>query len=284
MPLLTILTATYPPSNKYLKQAAESIAASGQLPDGWEMEWVIQEDLSSIGDSQEKQEPVENSLLQAISGVQVKHKKNLTSLGIPQTRNLAIARSEGELIRNLDSDDLLPSNALTDAITALLEYRSAVFVVGNALDLNNDQSLSEFDLSLFPTVDWKGDFSSLFKPGLQEPGLLVSIFKKEGVFPIHCSCATFRRQIVLAFGGYPAIPRNDDLALFASLSEIAPWDNLEQTALIYRRWEGQTTNQDHWNNQDNLSESFINQRCLIVKKMFQDLTSGNHKIENAVNC
>jgi hypothetical protein len=270
MPLLTILTSTYPPSNKYLKLTAESIAASDQLPDGWEMEWVIQEDLGSIDYSQENQEPVESSLLQAISGVQVKHKKNSTSLGIPQTRNLAIARSEGELIRNLDSDDLLPVNALADAVNSLIEYRSAVFVVGSVLDMKQDGSLSDFDPSLFPTVDWQGDFSTLFEPGLQKPGLLVSIFKEEGVFPVHCSCATFRREIVLAVGGYPAIPRNDDLALFAPLSEIAPWVNLEQTALIYRRWEGQTTNQDHWNNQDYLSESFIDQRCLAIKKLFNN--------------
>src|SRR5829696_5754498 len=100
MPLVSVITAAYAPKAGYLPDTAASVAAQ-QLPPGWELEWLVQED----GDGP--------SLLDVVAGVpSARYEANDALLGIAATRNLALSRARGELLRVLDHDDVLLPGAL----------------------------------------------------------------------------------------------------------------------------------------------------------------------------
>ncbi|QIS09376.1 glycosyltransferase [Nocardia arthritidis] len=93
--LISIITPVYNPDPDHLKQACESVL-SQELPRGWSLEWVIQED----GDS-----GVARDILCGIDDRIFFHTGRRG--GVALTRNLALANSRGELVKNLDADDIL---------------------------------------------------------------------------------------------------------------------------------------------------------------------------------
>ena len=76
MPLVSVITAAYAPKAGYLPDTAASVAAQ-QLPPGWELEWLVQED----GDVP--------SLLDVVAGVpSARYEANDALLGIAQIVHL----------------------------------------------------------------------------------------------------------------------------------------------------------------------------------------------------
>jgi hypothetical protein len=75
MPLISVITAVHKPVAEYLREAANSVAAQ-RLPEGWELEWLVQED----GDTPTARELAVGALYEA----------NGAGLGTATTRNLAL--------------------------------------------------------------------------------------------------------------------------------------------------------------------------------------------------
>src|SRR5215203_3035455 len=125
MPLVSVLTSAYAPSGHYLREAMTSVL-SQQLPDGWELEWVVQED------------GPDPSLREKVAGDdRVSYAANESALGIAPTRNLALSRVRGEFVQVLDHDDVLLPGALA-TLLAVMEDRSLHWAVGQADDLMTD--------------------------------------------------------------------------------------------------------------------------------------------------
>jgi hypothetical protein len=81
MPLISVMSAIHPARGKLVEQAMDGVAAQ-ELPYGWELEWVVQED------------GPESELRDRLSGRYdwVRYDANGVCLGIAATRNLALAR------------------------------------------------------------------------------------------------------------------------------------------------------------------------------------------------
>ena len=101
MPLISILSSVYAPSATHLDETIASVQKLA-LPDGWELEWVVQEDGA---------EPSLGDRLRTLDIVN--YQANSAQFGLAVTRNLALARVSGSLVQALDHDDILLPEALT---------------------------------------------------------------------------------------------------------------------------------------------------------------------------
>jgi len=216
MPLISIVTAAYVPTAAaagYFRETAASVAAL-ELPDGWEAEWIVQED----GDR-----PHLGGVLRRFPFA--KHEPNGRQYGTAITRNLALARASGVLVQALDADDLLLPGALTTVIPRFTEHRIH-WAIGQADDLMPDGE--------------RRAYPSRIPFGLMKAGQ-VNAWAAEagGNWEIHCAAIMVRTASLRALGGWTAIPGDDELATFAALSEVT--DGWYDSALtwLYRHHPGQ---------------------------------------------
>jgi|SRR6266545_4740983 len=78
--ILTVLTPVHEAGAAFLEETRKSVL-SQELPEGWRLEWVVQED------------GPQPSLAHQLSGDErIRYACNGTSLGAAMTRNLALAR------------------------------------------------------------------------------------------------------------------------------------------------------------------------------------------------
>jgi len=218
MPIISVLTAAYAPSAMFLPEAMQSVL-SQKLPEGWELEWVVQEDgpAPQLGD--------------ALSGdSRVKYAANGTSLGIGATRNLALSRVAGELVQVLDHDDLLLPGALATMIPAFSDPR-VQWAIGQADDLSSDGTREEW-----PSALPLGHLSA----GTVNHWAVAH----GGNWPVHCAGLTMRTTTVRAIGGWAGLPYDDDINMFACLSEITDGYNEPSTTWLYRQHPTQVTKSD----------------------------------------
>lgn len=218
MPVVSILTAAYAPSARFLPEAMRSVL-SQELPAGWELEWVVQED----GESPELQD--------VLSGdSRVKYAANGAALGIGATRNVALSRVAGELTQVLDHDDVLLPGALASLLPTFSDPQIQ-WAVGQADDLLSDGTREEWPSALpFGHVP----MGSVNKWAIEH----------EGNWPIHCAGLMMRTSTVRAIGGWAGFPYDDDVIMFACLSEIADGYNEPSTTWLYRQHSTQVTRTD----------------------------------------
>ncbi|HEY1914698.1 MAG TPA: glycosyltransferase [Streptosporangiaceae bacterium] len=214
MPLLSIVTAAHSPSAKFLPETMASVAAQ-ELPDGWELEWMVQEDgpESSIADT-----------LKPLSVAQ--YRANGSHLGIAPTRNFALSRASGSLVQALDQDDVLLPGHLATLISRFVEY-PIHWAVGQADDLLPDGT--------------RRAYPSDIAFGVQTAGYINEwAARNGGNWPIHCAALMMRASSLRALGGWGGIPYDDEISLFAALSEITDGYYDEAVTWLYRQHPLQT--------------------------------------------
>src|SRR2546421_684431 len=106
--LISVITAAHVLSVPYLLDAYESLIAQ-DLPAGWSWEWLLQEDGQTGAVAAAIPHDPRISVGSARPG------------GPGVTRTMAMARAQGELVRNLDADDMLLPGAIARDITVLTE-------------------------------------------------------------------------------------------------------------------------------------------------------------------
>ena len=220
MPLISILTTEYAPSAHYVE---ETIAAVRQLkaPDGWSVEWVVQED-GADPQLADRYRDIPN----------VRYAANGAQLGIAYTRNLGLSRVAGELVQVLDHDDVLLPHALTTMVPAF-DDPAIHWAVGQADDLLPDGSRASFDSAL--------------PYGVIEPGAVNDwAIAHAGNWPVHCAGLMIRTATLRALGGWTGIPTDDDIAMFAGLSEVTAGFNEPQVTWLYRQHSNQIHRSDRW--------------------------------------
>jgi hypothetical protein len=141
------------------------------------------------------------------------------------TRNLALARSTGDLIRNLDQDDILLPGALARDIAAL-STPAVHWATSPALDLLPDGTLVAYDEP---------------RPGHIPPGHLLNLWRTNNQLPVHPTTLCLRRHLILALGGWMALPASEDTALLIAASTVAAGHHTAEPSLLYRKWPGQLT-------------------------------------------
>lgn len=218
MPTISVITPSYAPVSSQLTEAYDSLR-SQELPEDWELEWVVQED-GKTGAAQEIL-PTEDWITHGTG----------RRGGVAICRNLALSRARGELIKNLDQDDVLTPGVLSRDIDVLTSSSEVQWTTSRVLDLLPDGS----------TVGFEADPP----PGRLEPGFVRQHWRNHNYrLPVHPTTICIRRSLAVALGGWMAVPGSDDTGLLVAASAISPGWFSPEPGLLYRKWPGQVSASD----------------------------------------
>ena len=258
--LLSLITAIHKGRERYLAETAKSLL-SQNLPVGWELEWLIQEDGEDSGlkDVAEKF---------AAGDKRVRYEANGAALGPGGTRTLALWRARGELIRTLDSDDLLLPGGLAIQIVLFDTHSDIQWSVTQLDELMPDKS--------------RVPYLSTLAFGPVSPGLLNRNMAEYGRCPVHCAGLMMRADAVWAFGGWMGLPAGEDVGLLAAISEIFSGWHDPAVTWLYRRHCDQMTQAISRSSWRTLGETAGAQRSAAIKRL--GLTVASASAHNAGSC
>jgi|HubBroStandDraft_2_1064218.scaffolds.fasta_scaffold130473_1 glycosyltransferase involved in cell wall biosynthesis len=215
--VVSVLTAAWQPVPEYLAAAHESIR-SQVMPAGWDWQWIVQED----GDSGEVA-----AMLPADPRISPGRGRRA---GEPVTRNLCLSRATGELVKVLDADDQLTPGTLAREIAVLSAQPGIGWTTASALDLLPDGSTRGSDAD--PAE------------GRIERGAVLRYWRANGYRAgVHPATLCIRRDLVLALGGWMALPASGDTGLLMAASAVTTGYFIATPGLLYRKWPGQATSQ-----------------------------------------
>jgi glycosyltransferase involved in cell wall biosynthesis len=213
--IVSVITPVYNPVAEQLTAAYDSLCAQ-EMPDGYVWEWLVQED----GDTDIARRILPND--DRIRFGTGRHG------GVAITRNLALARARGDLIKNLDQDDILTPGVLSRDVRALESNPAAQWTTSRVLDLLPDGT----------TVGFADDPPK----GTIEPGYVLSYWRSHNFrLPVHPTSICIRRRLVTALGGWMAVPGSDDTGLLVAASVVSVGYFHDEVGLLYRKWPGQVT-------------------------------------------
>ncbi|GHI56622.1 glycosyltransferase family 2 protein [Streptomyces rubradiris] len=214
---VTVVTAVHGPSARFLPDAYASLCAQ-RLPDGWEWEWVVQEDGTTDQVRPYVPDDARVSFRQGRPG------------GPGVARTIALSRARGAYVKVLDADDRLTPGALARDL-AVLEARPAVgWTTSGVLDLLPDGT----------TAGFPGDPDD----GPLERGTVLGHWKRNDFrLPVHPATLCVRRELLLALGGWMALPASEDTGLLLALDAVSRGWFSARAGLLYRKWDGQVTGQ-----------------------------------------
>lgn len=254
---VSIITAAFAPLADYFTETIESVARQ-QLPPGWEIEWLIQED---------GENPTLSSRLARIS--HVKYAANNAHTGIAATRNLALTRATGEVVQVLDHDDVLLPNALYTLLPRF--YETGIhWAVGQADDLLSDETRRKYESALPFGVVTAGTVNSW-------------AIDHGGNWPVHCAGLLMRTNLVRAFGGWGGTPVDDDIMLFSAISECVDGFNDPATTWLYRIHERQTHRSARWRERSSDGRRIALQRVQAIRSTGLTLTGNLEAANNPEN-
>ncbi|MCX4972630.1 glycosyltransferase family 2 protein [Streptomyces sp. NBC_00620] len=214
---IIIVTAVHGPSAHFLTEAYKSLCEQ-VLPDGWEWHWVIQEDGRTDTVAPHVPEDERVTFRQGRPG------------GPGVARTIALAQADGEYVKVLDADDQLAPGALARDLAALEADRTIGWATSRVLDFLPDGS----------TAGFPGDPDN----GPVERGAVLDFWKANGFrAQVHPATLFVRRDLVLALGGWMALPASEDTGLLLALNAVSRGWFSAEVGLLYRKWEGQATGQ-----------------------------------------
>ncbi|MFJ2828990.1 glycosyltransferase family 2 protein [Streptomyces sp. NPDC087263] len=217
---IIIVTAVHGPSARFLPEAHKSLRQQ-ELPDGWEWHWVIQEDGRTDAVAPHVPEDARVTFRQGRQG---------RPGGPGIARTLALADADGEYVKVLDADDQLAPGVLARDLAALEGDRTLGWATSRALDFLPDGS----------TAGFPGDPDN----GPVERGAVLDFWKSNGFrAQVHPASLFVRRDLVLALGGWMALPASEDTGLLLALNAVSRGWFSQEVGLLYRKWEGQATGQ-----------------------------------------
>ncbi|GAA2614865.1 GltA [Streptomyces axinellae] len=214
MPTITVLTPVHEGGDRYLSELYECLAEQS-LPEGWRLEWVLQEDGRT------------GRPLSAVPDAPWISKGDGRWGGASQARTLGLARATGTLLRCVDADDLLPdSETLARDIEVLAADPALGWTVAPCLDFFPDGRREP------------GPYDP--DPGPLAPGALLA-GARGGAFPVMGTTLTVRTEIVRLIGGWPAIPAFEDAAVALFCEAVSPGWMQSLPGELYRKHHAQHT-------------------------------------------
>ncbi|MFF1792722.1 glycosyltransferase [Kitasatospora sp. NPDC058263] len=215
--LVTVITAVHGPSAEYLADAYKSLLEQ-DLPDGWDWQWVIQED----GETDDVAPHVPDDA--RISFGQGRHGR------AGMARTMGLSRATGQFVKVLDADDMLPPGTLARDLAILTSRPDVAWTTSRVLDLLPDGSTVGFDQD--PPA------------GPIERSEVLEHWKADDFrAQVHPATLCVRRDLLLALGGWMALPASEDTGLLLALNAVSRGWFIPDTGLLYRKWPGQSTHQ-----------------------------------------
>ncbi|MEV0638512.1 glycosyltransferase [Streptomyces sp. NPDC050619] len=214
---IVIVTAVHAPSAAFLPDAYKSLREQ-ELPGGWEWHWVIQEDGFTDGVAPYVPDDARVTFRQGRPG------------GPGVARTVALAHADGEYVKVLDADDRLTPDTLARDLSVLEADRTLGWATSRVLDYLPDGS----------TAGFPGDPEA----GPIGRGALLDHWKANGFrAQVHPATLCVRRDLLLALGGWMALPASEDTGLLLALNAVSRGWFSAEVGLLYRKWEGQATGQ-----------------------------------------
>ncbi|MER5215721.1 glycosyltransferase [Streptomyces sp. NPDC002838] len=214
---ICIVTAVHAPSAPFLQDAYKTLSAQ-ELPVGWEWHWVIQEDGRTDAVAPHVPDDTRVTFRQGRPG------------GPGVARTIALAQAEGEYVKVLDADDQLTPGALARDLAALEGDRTLGWATSRVLDHLPDGS----------TVGFAGDPDH----GPIERGAVLDHWTANDFrAQVHPATLCVRRDLLVALGGWMALPASEDTGLLLALNSVSRGWFSAEVGLLYRKWEGQATGQ-----------------------------------------
>ncbi len=216
--LVSIVTAVHAPSAPFLAEAYASLCAQ-ELPHGWEWRWVVQEDGRTGAVRPHVPDDPRVVFRQGREGRQA---------GPGVARTMALADADGPYVKVLDADDRLAPGALARDLAALEADPGLGWATSRVLDLLPDGT----------TAGFPGDPEH----GPVERGAVLDFWKANGFrAQVHPATLLVRRDLLLALGGWMALPASEDTGLLLALDSVSRGWFSSEVGLLYRKWEGQVT-------------------------------------------
>ncbi|GGU71575.1 hypothetical protein GCM10010211_41580 [Streptomyces albospinus] len=214
MPIFSVVTPVFAGGDAYLLETYESVA-SQRLPEGWSLQWLVQEDGKT------------GKPLDRLPDLPWISKGAGRAGGAARTRTLALHRADGLLTRALDADDLFPDEAtVARDIEALAADPDLAWTVAPCLDRYPDGRLVP------------GPFDP--EPGRLPPGLLADGLR-QGALPVMGTTATIYTDLIELHGGWPAIPAFEDVGPLLAAEAVSHGWMQEKPGEIYRKHPAQST-------------------------------------------
>ncbi|WP_405018472.1 glycosyltransferase family 2 protein [Kitasatospora sp. NBC_00070] len=215
--VVSVITAVHGPSAKFLADAYKSLNEQ-QLPAGWDWQWVIQQD----GETDDVAPYVPDD--PRISFGQGRHGR------AAMARMMGMSRVVGEYVRVLDADDMLTPGALARDLMVLTGQPGIAWTTSRVLDLLPDGSTVGFDQDPPEGPIERGEVLTHWQ---------AHDFRAQ----VHPATLCMRRDLVLALGGWMALPASEDTGLLLALNAVSRGWFTAETGLLYRKWPGQSTSQ-----------------------------------------
>jgi glycosyltransferase involved in cell wall biosynthesis len=216
--VISVITPVHAPMADFLQDAYASLSKQ-ELPPGWDWEWLVQED--GLDGEIAKRLPAD-SRIKFGSG---------KSGGPGVARTVALARATGELVKVLDADDQLTAGALARDIELLTERPEVGWTTARVLDLLPDGT----------TISWKHQDPE--EGAIPRRSIVDFWLNNNHRLPVHPATLCIRRKLLLALGGWMALPASEDTGLLLAANVLTDGYFIEEPGLLYRKWPGQTTMQ-----------------------------------------
>jgi glycosyltransferase involved in cell wall biosynthesis len=218
MNTLSVVTAVDPDRSEHLPATWASLV--GQvLPDQWTWEWLVQCD----GVDQAGQDRV-RSLLPDDPRVSY----GASRKGGPGiARTMTLARASGSLIKTLDADDRLTNVALARDVDALTNQGRGIGWAASRVVNDQDGTRTPH----YPYDPPNGRIRS---------GSAYHAYTKEQYrILVHPATLCVRYPLLIALGGWMALPASEDTGLLMALDAIADGWFTAEAGMIYRLWAPQ---------------------------------------------
>lgn len=214
--LISVITPVHNGRLDYLTEAYESLR-SQVLPTGWDWEWLVQHD-----------DPTPLELPDTAADDPRVRPGSGRHGGPGVARTIALQRARGRYVRNLDADDILPPTALAQAIDVLEHHPDIGWTTCRAVDLLPNGS----------TVSFSGDPDA----GPLPTGCVARYWREHGWrLHVHPTTITIRKELLLALGGWMALPISEDTGMLLTANVFSPGWFLSEVGLYYRQHPGQIT-------------------------------------------
>ncbi|MGW6056822.1 glycosyltransferase family 2 protein [Streptomyces sp. NPDC055189] len=212
---IVVITAVHAPSARFLAQAYKSLCEQ-ELPAGWAWHWLIQEDGTTDQVAPYVPDDDRVTFKQGRPG------------GPGVARTIALAHADGEYIKVLDADDQLAPGALARDLAALEADPDIGWATSRALDLLPDGT----------TAGFPGDPAT---GPIERREVLDHWASHDYRAQVHPATLFVRRELLVALGGWMALPASEDTGLLLALNATSRGWFSAEAGLLYRKWEGQMT-------------------------------------------
>ena len=211
---LTVVTAAYQPDMGFLSAAAVSIMLAVSEP----VIWRIQLDQATLHAADTLADQV--SAWIGAAPVHVHVASHTARSGPGAARMYAAAATTTRWLTVLDADDLLPVAALDRQLALLDAHPDARWAVGSGHTLHADGE----------RIHWPHDL-----PETVPAGLIARYTRDTGHMPTMPISGIWNTAALLALGGWPATPVDEDTSVKLALTSVFPGVATPDSVYVYRR-------------------------------------------------